>query len=67
MIDKTFSKILSTMSLLVFTEKLKEEKALNAEDYAVAIASVTKLAIINGIGHDDLQRELDRMVGNARN
>lgn len=67
MIDKTLRKMLFTMLLLVFTEKLKEEKALNAEDYAVAIASVTKLAIINGIDHDDLQRELDRMAGNARN
>lgn len=67
MTDRTLDKMLPTLSLLVFTEKLKEEKALNAEDYAIAIASVTRLAIVNGIDHDDLQKELDRVVGNARN
>lgn len=65
MTDRTLDKMLPMLSLLVFTEKLKEEKALDAGDYAVAIASVTRLAIVNGIKHDDLQKELNRVVGNA--
>ena len=65
MTDRTLDKMLPTLSLLVFTEKLKEEKALDAKDYAVAMASVIGLAKTNGIDPNDLQKELNRVIGIA--
>ena len=65
MTDRTLDKMIPTLSLLIFTERLKEEKALNAKDYAVAMASVIGLAKANGIDPEDLQKELNGVIGIA--
>ena len=65
MIDKAFIKMLSKMSLLIFTEKLEKEKAMDVKDYAIAIASVIRLAKANGIDPDDLDKKLGEMLGIA--
>jgi hypothetical protein len=65
MTDRTLDKMIPTLSLLIFTERLKEEKALNAKDYVVAMASVIGLAKANGIDPDDLQKELTGVIGVA--
>ena len=65
MTDRTLDKMIPTLSLLIFTARLKEEKALNAKDYAVAMASVIGLAKANGIDPEDLQKELNGVIGIA--
>ena len=41
--NRTLAKMIPTVTLLIFTEQLKEEKAMDVKDYAIAIASVTTI------------------------
>lgn len=63
--NRTLAKMIPTVTLLIFTEQLKEEKAMDVKDYAIAIASVMRLAKANGIDPDDLDKKLGEVLGIA--